>query len=99
MWLKIWRDSSAMAGKPHYAEYEKDEDIDQILEYYDDMIHSDGYHDLKWEKIVLPPNAWLLKQLSKYSEILENLYAKYKQDEINLIKTVEHYKHLIALGY
>lgn len=92
MWLKIWRDSSAMAGRPYYAEYDNEEEIQSVLHYYDKMIHGDGYHALKWEKIDKPPIVWLKKELHRYMEKLKELYPDYKQNRRDLQNTIANYK-------
>jgi hypothetical protein len=38
-----------MAGRPYYAEYENESDIDGLIDYFDEKIYGDGYHALKWE--------------------------------------------------
>ena len=95
MWIKIWRDSSAIAGRLHYAEYNNDEQLNSLLEYYDDLIEGDGYHVLKFESIDNPPKEWLSKQISRYSSRLKNLYKNYKEEKIDLIQTIKNYRELL----
>ncbi|MFA5025030.1 MAG: hypothetical protein WC503_00785 [Candidatus Shapirobacteria bacterium] len=95
MWLKIWRDSSAMAGRPHYAEYETENDIEGLIDYFDEMIYGDGYHYIEWEKIDKPPIEWLKKEIQRKAETLKNLYANYKENRHNLQEFIKHYKSLI----
>jgi len=74
MWLKIWRDTSSHAGRPDYAEYETEDQIEDLLEYFDEKITNwDGYHNLQWEKIDKPPKEWVVKKLTKYKESLKTL--------------------------
>ena len=82
MWIKVWRDSSAMAGRPHYAEYEDEDDTNSILEYYDEKIHGDGCHNLKWEKIEKPPKEWIVKQIKRYTEMYKNLYKNIEKTRL-----------------
>lgn len=92
MWLKIWRDSSAMAGRPHYAEYKTEGDMKILLERYDDMIHGDGYHGLKWEKINSPPKEWIKKEIKKYREKDKNLYKEYRKTKIAIKEIIKKYE-------
>lgn len=85
-----------MAGRPHYDEYETEEDIKILLKYYDDMIRGDGFHYLKWEKIDKPPIEWLKKEVQEYSERLKNLYSNYKRDRQDLKRIIGHYKSIIS---
>ena len=95
MWVKVWRDSSAMAGRPHYAQYREEVELKEIINYYNETIQGDGFHYLKWERIETPPKEWLQKQLDRHTEILKDLYTNYKKDKDDLEKIIEEYKILM----
>lgn len=96
MWLKVWRDTSAMAGEPHYSEYESEEDIKLLLNHFEEEITNwDGYHDLEWEKVDLPPREWLERELFWSRERLAGLYSNYKQTRDGLKAIIKKYRGLL----
>lgn len=95
MWIKIWRDSSAMTGIPHYAEYENEEDIKNLLEDFDEKKEGDGCHEIRWECVDKPSKKWLQKKLSKYIERLQNLKSEYEDLKYSLEKYIRKYSNLI----
>lgn len=96
MWVKIWRDSSAHAGRPDYAEYESDRDLSSVIDYYDGLIHDDGRcHRLKWEKVDKPPKEWVKKEIIKYTGRLKTLFLDYEDERESLKKIIKEYNILL----
>jgi len=99
MWVKMWKSYSEGPGKPRYFEYEKDENIENLIEYWEEEEYWDeGYHDIQWENIDKPPKEWLAKQIEEYTEISKNLYKNYRERKINtenyLVKLKKLYKEV-----
>ncbi|MFA5025028.1 MAG: hypothetical protein WC503_00775 [Candidatus Shapirobacteria bacterium] len=95
-WVKMWKSYNSGPGEPVYFEFEKNEDIKNLIEYWEEEEYWDeGYYDILWEQIDKPPKEWLEKEIKEYAKKSKNLYKNYRRAKIAIEDTIKNYKLLL----